>query len=275
MTIVSAIQMTSTANLQENLNHCSSLIAIAASQGAQLAVLPEMFPLMGVADSVKLQHQEELGEGLIQNFLAAQAKLHKIWLVGGTISLKTTDNNKARAACLVYNEQGAVVARYDKIHLFDVTVITGVESYCESKAFSPGNEIVLVDTPFGKLGLAVCYDIRFPELFRCLVNQGAEIIAVPCAFTVKTGQDHWESLTRCRAIESLSYFIFACQTGQHSSTKATYGHSRIVDPWGKVLSEIPEGPGVITAKVDLGFQQATRKKFPALDHQRINVQCNG
>ncbi|HVV69894.1 MAG TPA: carbon-nitrogen hydrolase family protein [Gammaproteobacteria bacterium] len=275
MTLVSAIQMTSTPNLTSNLTAASHLIATAANKGAQLVVLPEMFPMMGAEEMTKLALQEEFGNGVIQDFLASRAKQHKIWLVGGTIPIKTHNPNKVSAACIVYNDQGHIAARYDKIHLFDVTITSGVETYCESQTFDPGHEIVVIDTPFGKLGLAVCYDLRFPELFRCLVNKGAQIVAVPCAFTVKTGQDHWEALTRCRAIESLNYFIFACQTGQHSPQKhATYGHSRIVDPWGKVLSQIDEESGVITANVDLQLQKNIREKFPALTHQRIAVQCD-
>lgn len=275
MTLVSAIQMTSTPDLTHNLAVASDLIASAAHKGAKLMVLPEMFPVMGAEEMTKLALQETFGEGVIQDFLASQAKQHKVWIVSGTIPIKTTHPNKMRAACIVYNDQGHVAARYDKIHLFDVTITSGVETYCESQTFDPGNEIVMIDTPFGKLGLAVCYDLRFPELFRCLANKGAQIIAVPCAFTVKTGQDHWEALTRCRAIESLNYFIFACQTGQHSPQKhATYGHSRIVDPWGKVLSQIEEKTGIITATIDLQQQKTIRERFPALTHQRIAVQCD-
>jgi deaminated glutathione amidase len=271
MTLVSAVQMTSTFDVQQNLATAAGLIATASAQGARLVVLPEMFPLMGAEETKLLEIQEEYGAGVIQDFLSAQARQHKLWLGGGTLPIKTQDPNRARAACILYDDQGKPVSRYDKIHLFDVTVKPGIESYRESNTVSPGTEIVIADTPFGKLGLAVCYDIRFPELFRRLTNQGAEIIAVPCAFTVKTGQDHWDALTRCRAIESLSYFIFACQTGQHSQHKSTYGYSRIVNPWGKVLNQLDSGQGVITAEIDLEFQRSIRKQFPALEHQRIRI----
>jgi len=272
MPLASAIQMTSTADVQHNLNTAADLIRKAAKIGAKLVVLPEMFPIMGATPTAKLTIKETYGHGPIQDFLSQQAKLHHIWIVGGTIPIATADPERIRAACIVYNDQGIAVGRYDKIHLFDVT-ITGphgsIEQHLESQTIEPGEQLTVIDTPIGKLGLAVCYDLRFPELFRGLLEKGAEIFAVPCAFTVKTGTAHWDVLARSRAIENLSYAIYACQTGKHSSTRTTYGHSMIVEPWGKVMNHLSEGAGFITADIDLEHLQEVREKFPSIHRRRL------
>jgi predicted amidohydrolase len=269
MALAAAIQLTSTPDITSNLAQAKGLLQQAAHAGAMLAVLPEMFPLMGVDEVTKISHQESYGSGLIQDFLAEQAYENRIWIVGGTIPIATKDKKRIRAACIVYNDAGRAVARYDKMHLFDVAVVKGSEEYRESLSTEPGEDLIVVETPIGKLGLAVCYDLRFPELFRKLLHRGAEIIAVPSAFTVKTGQAHWEILTRSRAIENLCYAIYACQTGEHVTGRLTYGHSMIVDPWGKILHQIEDGIGFITAEIDLKFLYALREDFPAILHRRL------
>ena len=274
MSRIAAIQMTSTTSLEKNLTTAANLIKQAAKQDAQLAVLPENFALMGKNETDKVNIREPFGSGVIQQFLAEQAKQNKIWLVGGTIPIAANHPDKVRAACLVYNEQGQCVARYDKIHLFDVCVTPGVEEHHESRAIEPGDKIIVTDTPVGHLGLAVCYDIRFPELFKVMLQQKAEIIALPTAFTYTTGQAHWDILTRARAIETFCFFIGACQSGQHENGRKTYGHSNIIHPWGNVLACLAEGEGVIVADLNLAEQQAIRKRVPIIEHQRINIPAN-
>jgi predicted amidohydrolase len=253
---VSAIQMCSSDKIEENFNMAEKLIREAKQQGSTLAVLPEMFGTF----TEKKKIGESFGEGPIQNFLSHQAKQNKIWIVGGTIPISCSNHNKFRAACLIYNDQGKLISRYDKINLFDVTV-SSTEFYKESDAIQPGEEIITVTTPVGKIGLAICYDLRFPELFKTLNKQGAEIIILPSAFTFKTGQAHWEILTRSRAIENFSYFIGANQGGTHSNGRQTYGHSLIIDPWGEVKAKLEEGVGVITSEIDLSYLKEVRRKF--------------
>ncbi len=268
MNRVSAIQMTSTISVEENLASAESLIKIAADQGSKLVVLPEMFPILG-ADSVdKVNVSEKFGDGLIQNFLSQQASKNHLWIVGGTIPLKGNDPGKVKAACLIFDDKGNIAGRYDKMHLFDV-VVSESESYQESATTEPGNNVAIIDTPIGRVGLSVCYDIRFPELYRRLFNSGAEIFTIPAAFTVKTGQAHWEVLARSKAIENFCYVIGACQTGQHSNGRATYGHSLIINPWGEVISSLPESTGVITAEIDLEQLKQIRKNMPVNTHQKI------
>lgn len=268
MSKVSAIQMTSTDSVKENLITAHDLINQAASEGAQLVVLPEMFPILGVESTDKVNVSETFGQGVIQDFLAKQAQTHGIWIVGGTIPLKCDIPNKISAACLVYDDQGEVKGRYDKIHLFDVA-ISESEQYQESATTVAGTEFGLVNTPFGTLGLSVCYDIRFPELYRKLFNLGAQIFVVPAAFTVKTGRAHWEVLARSRAIENFSYVIGACQTGLHKNGRSTYGHSLIVNPWGDILASLPDKEGIITADIDLEKLAEIRKSIPVAEHQKF------
>ena len=266
---VAAIQMCSSHLVKENLAMAENLISKAVKNQAKLIVLPEMFAIMGSKPTDKVSLKEQLGNGIIQTFLSEQSKKNRIWIVGGTIPIACKDENKVRAASLVYDDFGKVVARYDKIHLFDVSV-SPTEIYKESDTTEPGNNIVVIQTPVGKLGLAVCYDVRFPELFRNLANSGAEIFTLPSAFTVKTGESHWELLARSRAVENFSYVIGACQGGTHSSGRSTYGHSVIVDPWGTVISKPDASPGIIYSTIDLKKLYEIRKSVPIFEHQKIS-----
>ncbi len=271
MTVVVAIQMASGPNVNANLLEAERLIASAAAEGAELVVLPENFALMGHDETDKLAIRESQGVGEIQGFLSLQAKKHGLWIVGGTIPMKTEDDSRIRAACLLFNAQGEQVARYDKIHLFDVSLPDSGEHYIESETIEPGADPVVVDTPFGKLGLAVCYDLRFPELFRDMVDRGMEILAIPSAFTAITGKAHWEALIRARAIENQCYVIAAAQGGYHASGRETYGDSMIVDPWGIILNRLSKAAGIVKADVDIERVGNVRKTFPAVEHRRL--QC--
>lgn len=262
---VAVLQLETQMELDQNLEAAAFQIQAAAQAGAKLVVLPEMFPIAGYFDN-KLKIKESLGKGPIQNFLAEQAKAHSLWIVGGTIPISTADEQRVRASCLVYNEQGLVVGSYDKIHLFDVAVAE--REYHESALIEAGHKTVVIPTPFGRLGLAVCYDLRFPELFRQLYNQGAELIALPAAFTPETGQAHWEILCRSRAIECQAYLLASAQTGGCTERK-TYGHSLMIGPWGEVLAEMGEEVGFATAEVDLEHLARIRKNMPVKAHQRL------
>lgn len=268
MNKVAAIQMSSTSNVDENLQTAARLIAEASCNGARLIVLPEMFAIMGFTATDAVAVQEPFGQGKIQHFLSAQAKQHQVWIVSGTIPIQSTNSNKIRAACLVYDDQGHVVARYDKMHLFDAT-ISPTECYKESNTAEPGDELIVVQTPFGKLGLAVCYDLRFSEIFVEFFKQGVEIIALPAAFVEKTGMAHWHVLLRARAIENFSYVIGSNQWGTHASQRNTYGHSMIVDPWGKVVDEIlkPQD-GIVYSEIDLAYLREKRNSIPVAEHMK-------
>lgn len=265
---VAAIQMTSDSDVKKNLENAGKLIAEAADKGAQLVVLPEMFAVMGIDQLDKVKIREPLGQGPIQDFLSQQAAKYNVWLVGGTIPIAAEKSlEKVNASCLLYDDQGKLVAHYDKIHLFDVSLSATRESYHESKTTMPGDKVVVVPTPFGKLGLAVCYDIRFPELFRTMHDHGVEIIILPAAFTHTTGSAHWDILVRARAIENQVYMIAAAQTGMHENGRRTFGHSMIVDPWGVVKATLDEELGVVMAEVDLAYLQKMRGEFPVLMHR--------
>ncbi len=263
---VAAIQMASGPNVEGNLNEARRLIAMAVELGAKLVVLPEFFAIMGMNELDKLKVREQPGQGLIQQFLSESARKHKIWLVGGSIPLAANAQDKVRNSCLVFDETGAQVARYDKIHLFNLTL--GNESYNEAQTIEPGDQVVVVDSPFGRIGLAVCYDLRFPELFRAMKN--VDIIVLPSAFTATTGKMHWEPLVRARAIENLSYVIAAAQGGYHVNGRETHGHSMIVDPWGRVMDELQRGSGVVIADVNPSYQASLRKSLPALSHRTLS-----
>lgn len=268
MTLVAAVQMVSGPDVAANLRDAARLLDQAAAAGAQLMVLPENFALMGRKESDKLAAREREGDGPIQQFLAEQAVRHGCWLVGGTIPLAADAPDKARAACLLFDPQGRLAARYDKIHLFDVQLPGKQESYRESASIEPGERVTTAATPFGRLGLAVCYDLRFPELFRALLDQGMELLALPAAFTAATGKAHWETLLRARAIENLCYVVAAAQGGRHANGRDTYGDSMIVDPWGVVLERLPQGPGIALARLDRERLTAIRRQFPAIQHRR-------
>jgi nitrilase len=266
---VAAIQMASGPNVKANLAEAEKLIKIAVQQEAELVVLPENFAIMGISESDKVKIAEDFGSGLLQDYLKEQAIKHNIWLVGGTIPIRSDEPGKVYASCLLFDPKGELVARYDKIHLFDVTIGDSDESYTESETIKPGDKIVVVDTPFGRLGLAVCYDLRFPELFRAMVEMNMEICALPSAFTSLTGKVHWESLLRARSIENLSFIIAADQGGYHVGGRETHGDSMIIDPWGLVLNRLPHGTGVVVAHIDVAKLEHTRKMFPALEHKRF------
>ena len=269
MTTVACIQMASGPNVGANLLEAERLIGMAVDKGAKLIVLPENFALMGKEESDKVAVRESDDGGPIQDFLSQQAVKQGIWLVGGTVPMVAKADNKIRAACLLYNDQGKQAARYDKIHLFDVSLVDSDEHYAESEAIESGDQAVVVETPFGKLGLAVCYDLRFPELFRTMLDQGMDLIAMPSAFTAITGKAHWSILVRARAIENLCYVLAAGQGGYHVNGRETYGHSMIVDPWGQVMNELANGSGLVCADIDLERLKNIRRTFPALEHRNI------
>jgi predicted amidohydrolase len=273
MTILSCIQMASGPNVSSNLLEAKRLIATAAGQGARLVVLPENFAIMGMSERDKVAVREVEGRGPIQDFLAQHAARYGIWLVGGTVPLEAVAPGKIRAACLVYDDQGRQVARYDKLHLFDVQIVDSGERYTESETIEPGHEVVVVDTPFGRLGLGVCYDLRFPEQFRSMVDADMQILALPAAFTAITGKAHWEVLVRARAIENLCYVAAAAQGGYHLSGRETHGDSMIVDPWGVILDRLPRGSGVVSAAIDLDRLSSARRNFPSISHRRLQYEC--
>jgi predicted amidohydrolase len=262
---VAAIQMASGPNVSANLNEANRLIEKAVSLGAKLVVLPEYFAIMGMADTDKVAVKEIEGIGPIQSFLAKTAKKNGIWIVGGTVPLAADDPNKVFNSCLVYNDQGQQVSRYDKIHLFGLDL--GLEHYHEEDTISAGSRVQVIQTPFGKIGLSVCYDLRFPELYRAM--GAVDIIVIPSAFTDTTGKAHWETLVRARAIENLSYVIASAQGGYHVSGRETHGNSMIVDPWGVVLDRLPRGSGVVVANINPQYQSNIRKSLPALDHRTL------
>lgn len=259
--------MASGPHVSANLSEAERLIEIAVNQGAKLVVLPEYFAIMGLKDTDKVKVREQEGQGQIQEFLSKTAKKHKIWLIGGSVPLTGSSSNKVRNSCLVYDDKGKQVARYDKIHLFGLDL--GNEHYHEETTIEPGNAIKVVDTPFGKIGLSICYDLRFPELYRAMGE--VNIIVVPSAFTDTTGKAHWETLVRARAIENLCYVVASAQGGYHISGRETHGNSMIVDPWGVVLDRLPRGSGVVMATMNPKYQESLRKSLPALQHRTINV----
>jgi deaminated glutathione amidase len=268
---VAAIQMTSSHVVADNLSAAGLLLRQAKDSGAEIACLPENFSFIGLKDADKLQVAEADGEGIVQAFLSDTARKLNMWILGGTIVIKGDTSTRVANSSLLIDARGKRVARYDKIHLFDVTIPGRDEQYRESRHVTPGSETVIADTPVGRLGLSVCYDMRFPELYRELVSQGAEWLAMPAAFTVPTGRAHWETLLRARAIENLCYVVAPAQWGLHSSGRQTYGDSLIVDYWGQVLSRLAEGSGVITADIDLSSQAEARARFPALDNRRLHL----
>ena len=264
---VAAIQMTSGPDVPANLEQARGLLEEAAALGARLAVLPENFSFMGLKDADKRGVAETEGSGPVQEFLASSARRLRLWLVGGTVPLRAGADGRVAAASLLYDADGRRVGRYDKIHLFDVDIPGRAESYRESAHVAPGARPALLDTPVGRLGLSVCYDIRFPELYRYLSAAGAQLLVVPSAFTSPTGRAHWEPLLRARAIENLCYVLAPAQSGFHPSGRETYGDSMIVDYWGRVLQRVPRGRGCAIGEVDLARQAGVRESFPALLHR--------
>jgi len=267
-TLCAAVQMASSPNVSANLIEAGRLIEKAAAQGASLVVLPENFALMGMAESDKLEVAEVEGVGRIQEFLAQTAERLKLWMVGGTIPIRA-NAGKVHATSLIFNDRGEQVGRYDKIHLFDVNVPGTDEQYRESHTIEAGEHAVVLDTPFGRLGVTICYDLRFPELYRQMADTGMDILAIPSAFTARTGAAHWDILVRARALENLCYAIASNQGGFHVNGRETYGHSMIVDPWGKILASLPSGSGIVAAEIDMGRMEKVRAAFPALQHRRL------
>src|SRR6516162_2813550 len=269
---VAAIQMTSGPDVPANLEQAQLLLEEAAARGARLAALPENFSFMGLKDADKRAVAERDGAGPVQDFLAAEARRLRLWIVGGTVPLVAGADGRVAAASLVYDSDGVRAARYDKIHLFDVDIPGRAESYRESAHVAPGAQATVLDTPVGRLGLSVCYDVRFPELYRHLSGNGAQLLSVPSAFTSPTGRAHWETLLRARAIENLCYVMAPAQSGFHPSGRETYGDSMIVDYWGRVLQRVPRGRGCALAEVDLAAQANVRESFPALVHRAFQPQ---
>ncbi len=273
MVRVATIQMVSSNEVDSNLSQARSLVRQAAAEGAEFAVLPEYFPLISDDEAAKLNIAEDFGAGVIQDLLANEANKHNIWLMAGSIPLRTADDaGRVASSCLLYNPAGECVARYDKMHLFDVCVDREKEeSYNESSTIVPGREVVVAKTPFAKLGLSICYDLRFPELYRALTGKGATIITVPSAFTYSTGKRHWQMLLCARAVENLCYVIASNQGGQNTENRSTWGHSMIIDPWGNILASLEQGPGVACADLDLAHLEELRASFPVLQHRILGV----
>jgi nitrilase len=265
---VAAVQMVSAPSVETNLATAEALIAEAAAAGAQLIALPEYFCLMGMKDTDKVAVREPLGSGPIQQFLAAQARRHGIWLVGGTLPLEAAEADRVLNTTLVFDPQGSLVARYDKVHLFRFT--RGVESYDEAVTIAPGGKVSTFSLepaggPALKVGLSICYDLRFPELYRAMGKP--DLILVPAAFTATTGRAHWEVLLRARAIENLAYVLAPAQGGRHENGRATFGHSMLIDPWGEVIADRPDGAGVVFGDIDPQVIARCRSSLPALTHR--------
>lgn len=262
---VAAIQTVSGPDVGRNLAECAALIAEAAAGGARLVGLPEYFGIIGMRDRDKVVAREQPGDGPIQNFLAETARRHEVWLVGGSVPLACDDPDKVWNASLVFDDAGRCVARYDKIHLFGFD--NGREKYSEQRTIMHGSQVVTVDSPFGRIGLSICYDLRFPELYRSFGD--VDLIFVPSAFTETTGDAHWEPLLRARAIENLAYVVAPAQGGVHPNGRETHGHSMVVDPWGRILAQQAKGPGVVLADVDPARVQDARSMLPALSHRTL------
>ncbi|HEY1723799.1 MAG TPA: carbon-nitrogen hydrolase family protein [Steroidobacteraceae bacterium] len=266
---IAAVQMTSGPDVAANLAAAGRLLAEARAAGAAIAVLPENFSFMGLHDIDKRGIAEPDGDGPVQRFLSQQARELGLWIVGGTTPLRQEADGRVAQASLVYADDGRRAARYDKMHLFDVDIPGRSESYRESNNTAPGARAQLVPTPAGLLGLSVCYDMRFPELYRQLSAAGAQWFTMPSAFTVPTGRAHWETLLRARAIENLCHVVAPAQWGRHASGRETYGDSLIIDHWGSVTARLASGVGVIVAELDLAAQAEARRNFPALTHRRM------
>ena len=264
---IAALQMVSTPSVDRNLATARALAAEAAAGGAGLVALPEYFCFMGADDRAKLAIAEAPGDGPIQRELAAIAKAHGLWVIGGTLPIRTARADRVLNACCVFAPDGSMAARYDKLHLFRYD--NGREQYDEGRVLDAGTEPVAVQAGPLRVGLSVCYDLRFPELYRTLTKPPCDLLSVPSAFTYTTGSAHWEVLLRARAIENQCYVIAAAQGGKHETGRRTWGHSMVVDPWGEVLASRPEGEGVVIAELDLDRMAAVRTQLPALEHRRF------
>jgi nitrilase len=266
---IAAIQMISGPDVEPNLATASRLIGEAATAGARLIALPEYFPLIGATDEARLAARETPGAGPLQDFLAGMARRHGVWLVGGSIPLAGRNPDKLLNSCLVFDDRGRQVARYDKIHLFGFT--KGAEHYDEAATIEPGEKVVALDTPVGRVGLAICYDLRFPELFRAMARlpNPVDLIVLPAAFTDTTGRAHWEMLLRARAVENQCYVLASAQGGQHPTGRMTHGNSMIVDPWGDIVARMDKGEGFVAAELDPARIAEVRSNLPALAHRKL------
>jgi nitrilase len=262
---VAAIQMVSTPEVEENFAAARRLVGQAAGQGAQLVLLPEYWPIMGMHEKAKLAHAEQTDVGKIQDFMVALASEFKVWLIGGTLPMASDEADKVLNTTMVYDPAGRRVARYDKIHLF--SFVRGEEAYDEARTIVFGNEVGSFTAPFGKVGLSICYDLRFPELYRAMGD--CALIVVPAAFTYTTGQAHWETLLRARAIENQCYVLASAQGGTHVNGRRTWGHSMLIDPWGEIVSVLPEGEGLVIGDIDPHRLQYIRESLPALRHRKL------
>jgi deaminated glutathione amidase len=262
---VAAVQMVSGPDVTANLAQAAELVAQAAALGARLVALPEYFAILGMKDTDKVAARESDGAGPIQRFLAETARAHGIWLLGGSVPLESATEGKVHNSSLLYDDRGERIARYDKIHLFGLDL--GTEKFSEARTIVPGSDVKVVDSPFGRLGLSICYDVRFPELYRAM--GAVDVIFVPSAFTATTGRAHWEPLMRARAIENLAWVIAPAQGGLHPNGRTTHGHSMIIDPWGAIVAERAGGPGVVIAEIDPIFQARMRASLPALEHRTL------
>ena len=267
---VAAIQMASGPNIRANLEEATRLVELAASTGARIIALPEYFAIMGMKDTDKVVVREREGDGPIQQWLSETAARHRVWLIGGSIPMESSLPGKVRNTCLVFDKEGKQVARYDKIHLFNMSL--GTENFSEERTIESGKRVVVLDSPFGRIGLSICYDLRFPELYRAMGD--VDIILIPSAFTATTGKAHWEPLIRARAIENMAYVIAPAQGGYHVNGRETHGDSMIVDPWGMVLDRLPRGSGVVVAGVYPQYLQKIRQSLPALKHRTLGVVQN-
>lgn len=267
-TQIAAVQMVSTPDVARNLTEAGHLIAMAAQAGAQLVLLPEYFCFMGHQDSDKLALRETFGDGPIQTFLAQIAQRHGIWLIAGTLPLVAPEPKRILNTTLVFKPDGSIAARYDKIHLFNF--VKGEEAYDEARTIRPGDTVRTFEAPFGRVGLSVCYDLRFPELYRAMGD--CTLMVVPAAFTYTTGRAHWELLLRARAIENQCYVLAAAQGGYHENGRRTWGHSMLIDPWGDIVAvQEDEGPGVVAGKIDGARLASVRQSLPALRHRVLGV----
>jgi predicted amidohydrolase len=265
MTRVAAVQMISSPDVQQNIASARRLVAEAAASGAQLVTLPEYWPIMGMTDVDKVAHAEQPGSGPIQDFMREAAREHGVWLIGGTLPLVSPDAGKVLNTTLVYDPQGRPASRYDKVHLFGFT--KGDETYDEARTIVPGQAVVTFEAPFGRVGVAICYDLRFPELFRAMGE--CMLMVVTAAFTHTTGMAHWEVLLRARAIENQCYVLASAQGGLHPNGRRTFGHSMLIDPWGEVKAVLAEGEGVVHGELDPAFLAQVRESLPALRHRKL------
>ena len=263
---IAAAQMASGPNVEANLKEAAQLIEMAAGQDAKLVALPEYFPIMGMDERDKVKAREEPGQGPIQAFLSSTARRLGIWIVGGSVPLVASVPDKVRNSCLVYDDTGKQIARYDKIHLFGFEM--GNENYSEPRTIEPGKEVVVFDSPFGRIGLSICYDLRFPELYRAMKD--VDLILVPSAFTETTGKAHWETLIRARAIENLAYVLAPAQGGYHVNGRETHGDSMLVDPWGVILDRLPRGSGIVVGSMNHQHSGRLRQCLPALTHRTLS-----